>query len=137
MIHLDSNAVIAAMNQRSGSVRTRLEALVATGVPVGLSSVVLHELLYGAGLSLRPDVNEEKITLLLSATKAEIAPFDPESARHAADIRLALKRLGQPIGHYDLLIAATARRHGATLITANRREFARVPGLMTDDWAQT
>jgi tRNA(fMet)-specific endonuclease VapC len=136
MIHLDSNAVIAAMNQR-GQVRTRLEATVATGVPIGLSSVVLHELLYGAALSLRPDVNEEKITLLLSATKAEIAPFDAEDARHAADIRVALKRLGQPIGHYDLLIAATARRHGATLVTANRREFARVPGLMIADWAQT
>jgi tRNA(fMet)-specific endonuclease VapC len=136
MIHLDSNAVIAAMNQRASSVRTRLEATVATGVRVGLSSIVLHELLYGAALSLRPDVNEEKITLLLSATKAEIAPFDAEDARHAADIRLALKRLGQPIGHYDLLIAATARRHGATLVTANRREFARVPGLMIADLAQ-
>jgi predicted nucleic acid-binding protein len=40
-----------------------------------------------------------------------------------------------PIGHYDLLIAAQARRHGATLVTANQREFARVPGLDVVDWA--
>jgi tRNA(fMet)-specific endonuclease VapC len=34
-----------------------------------------------------------------------------------------------------LLIAALARRRGATLVTANGREFARVPGLMVTDWA--
>ena len=38
-------------------------------------------------------------------------------------------------GPYDSLIAAQARRRGATLATANEREFARVPGLTTEDWA--
>ena len=37
-------------------------------------------------------------------------------------------------GPYDLLIAATALEHGATLVTNNVREFARVPGLMVEDW---
>ena len=41
---------------------------------------------------------------------------------------------GTPIGHYDYLIAAQARRRGATLVTANVREFARVPGLLVADW---
>jgi predicted nucleic acid-binding protein len=36
---------------------------------------------------------------------------------------------------YNLLIAAQARRHGATLVTANQREFARVPGLDVVDLA--
>ena len=36
---------------------------------------------------------------------------------------------------HDVLIAAQARRHGATLVTANQREFARVPGLDVVDWA--
>ena len=40
-----------------------------------------------------------------------------------------------PIGRYDLLIAAQARRHGAILLTANQREFAHVPGLDVVDWA--
>jgi predicted nucleic acid-binding protein len=39
-----------------------------------------------------------------------------------------LKRLG------DVLIAGQALRHGATLVTANTREFQRVPGLKVDDW---
>ncbi len=35
---------------------------------------------------------------------------------------------------YDLLIAAQALRTGATLATANVSEFARVPGLVWEDW---
>ena len=41
---------------------------------------------------------------------------------------------GTPIGPTDLLIAATARRHGRILVTHNRREFDRVSGLTIEDW---
>ena len=58
-----------------------------------------------------------------------------EDAEEAGNIRAALERAGKPIGPYDVLIAAQARRRGATLVTANEREFARVPGLKTEDWA--
>ena len=34
----------------------------------------------------------------------------------------------------DALIAATAMRHRATLVTRNVREFSRVPGLQWVDW---
>ena len=64
-----------------------------------------------------------------------VLPFDAEDAAHAGDIRAHLERKGTPIGPYDYLIAAQARRRGATLVTANRREFERVPGLMVADWA--
>jgi tRNA(fMet)-specific endonuclease VapC len=45
-----------------------------------------------------------------------------------------LERAGTPIGPYDLLIAAQALRSGSTLVTANVREFRRVPGLAVEDW---
>lgn len=64
-----------------------------------------------------------------------VLPFEIEDAEHADDIRAALERAGRPIGYYDYLIAAQARRRGATLVTANCREFERVPGLMVTDWA--
>ena len=41
---------------------------------------------------------------------------------------------GKTIGAYDLLIAAHARRTGATLVTNNEREFRRVPGLSVENW---
>jgi len=46
-----------------------------------------------------------------------------------------LSKAGTPIGPYDLLIAAQARRRGAILVTANVREFGRVPRLKVEDWA--
>ena len=45
-----------------------------------------------------------------------------------------LRKRGTPIGPYDTLIAAQARRRGATLVTSNLREFERVPGLALADW---
>jgi tRNA(fMet)-specific endonuclease VapC len=66
----------------------------------------------------------------------EVLPFDSEDAVEASDIRAALESKGTPIGPYDLLIAAQARRRGATLVTLNRREFAHVPGLSVTDWAE-
>jgi tRNA(fMet)-specific endonuclease VapC len=62
-------------------------------------------------------------------------PFEPEDAEEAGDIRAELERAGTPIGPYDVLIAAQARRRSALLVTANMGEFTRVPGLRIEDWA--
>ena len=60
-------------------------------------------------------------------------------ARLVADaygtLRAELERRGSPIGNLDTLIAAHALALGATLVTANRRHFAPVPGLEIEDWA--
>ena len=45
-----------------------------------------------------------------------------------------MKKTGQPIGINDLPVAAHARSEGLTLVSNNRREFERVPGLMLDNW---
>ena len=49
-------------------------------------------------------------------------------------IRAELERVGRPIGHNDLLIAARARALGATLVTRNVGEFNRVSDLAVEDW---
>ena len=134
MIHLDSNVAIALLNARPPIVRVKFDAARAEGQPLFMSSIVLHELLFGAAASLRRVDNERKITALV-ASGIELLPFDDQDAGHAGDIRAHLKRLGAPIGPYDALIAAQARRRGATLVTANGREFSRVPGLNVTDWA--
>lgn len=40
-------------------------------------------------------------------------------------------------GAYDVLIAATALQHHLIMVTANQREFERVPGLQTENWRQS
>ena len=135
MIHLDTNAAIALLNERPVEARAKFDAARAAGTPIALSMIVYHELMYGAAHSEKRHENEEKIALLISSCRLALLPFDEADAREAAAIRAHLRRQGTPIGPYDLLIAAQARRAGAVLVTANGREFARVPGLIVTDWA--
>ncbi|MDO5104154.1 MAG: PIN domain-containing protein [Lautropia sp.] len=66
--------------------------------------------------------------------RVQILPFDDECSRHAASLRAALERPGTPIGPHDILIAATALRNGAALVTTHVSAFRRVPGLSVLDW---
>lgn len=134
LIGLDTNVVIAAINQRIPTVRRRVEAALAQSTVVGIPAIVLFELWYGIRKSARAEGNAALLETFLGLDVTHW-PFEPEDAEQAGDIRAALERAGTPIGPYDILIAAQARRRGAVLVTANTREFARVPGLRTEDWA--
>ena len=134
MICLDTNAVIAVLNSRTSPVRARLEAALTSGLAIAISPLVMVELWYGVAKSARPERNASRIADFMAGS-IQLLDFDAEDARAAGDIRAALDRAGTPIGPYDVLIAAQARRRGALLVTAHLREFARVPGLKTEDWA--
>jgi len=133
MICLDTNIVIAVINQRAAEVRQRLMKTLHDGTIVGIPTVVLFELWYGIKKSARAQANADALDNFL-ALDVTPWPFEPEDAEEAGDVCAALERLGTPIGPYDVLIAAQARRRGAILVTANKNEFARVPGLQTQDW---
>jgi tRNA(fMet)-specific endonuclease VapC len=134
MICLDTNAVIAVLNHPTSPVRTRIDAAIGLDRPLAISSIVLFELRYGAAKSARPERNAQRIIDFLSGP-IEVLPFAPADAEEAGDIRAELERAGTPIGPYDILVAAQARRRDALLVTANEREFARVPRLKLEDWA--
>jgi len=134
MICLDTNIVVAAINRRIPQVRERLLQALLDGTVVGIPAIVLYEMWYGIKKSARPRENAGNLAAFL-ALDVTSWPFEPEDAEEAGDIRAALERMGKPIGPYDVLIAAQARRRNAVLVTANEREFARVPGLKTEDWA--
>ena len=133
MICLDTNIVIAVINQRAAEVRQRLMKTLHDGTIVGIPTIVLFELWYGIKKSARAQANADALDNFL-ALDVTPWPFEQEDAEEAGDVRAALERLGTPIGPYDVLIAAQARRRGALLVTANKNEFARVPGLQTQDW---
>ena len=134
MICLDTNIVIAAINRRVPQVRERLLQTLVAGTVVGIPAIVLFEIWYGIKKSARPQQYAANLSAFL-ALDVTSWPFELEDAEEAGDIRAALERAGTPIGPYDILIAAQARRRNALLVTANTREFARVPGLNTEDWA--
>jgi tRNA(fMet)-specific endonuclease VapC len=133
MICLDTNAVIALLNRSSAPMRARLAAAAHRREALAISVVVLFELRYGAAKSANRQRASRRIADFLSGP-VKVLDFEPDDAEEAGDIRAALERAGTPIGPYDVLIAGQARRRRAVLVTANLREFARVPRLKTEDW---
>ena len=124
---LDANAVIALLNGKS-KVMERVRQYLPSDI--GISSIVVHELFYGAFKSLRSETN----VALVDCLQFEVVDFDKEDARCAGEIRAALAADGKPIGPYDVLIAGQALARGLVLVTHNVGEFERVAGLHIEDW---
>src|SRR6266511_2892369 len=109
MFCLDTNAVIAMLNERTPHLAERLDAEIVRGTTILLSTIVIHELRYGVARSTRPDRNRAVLENFLEFPVSIIA-FDAEDAAEAGEVRAWLARTGTPIGPYDVLIAAQARR---------------------------
>ncbi len=131
---LDTNACIALINGTETTVRKRFQRAVARDSVILLSSVVAFELWYGVAKSQRVDSNTLRLEAFF-AGPLEWTDFDEGDARAAGGVRAELEAVGKPIGAYDVLLAGQARRRGATLVTSNAREFAKVTGLKWQDWA--
>ena len=127
---LDTNAVIALLNDPKSALGKRVRRHKPSDFCI--SSMVAHELFYGAFKSRRAEDN----VALVEALQLQVLEFDKEDARHAGQIRALLASKGTPIGPYDVLIAGQAMARGLILVTHNTREFARVTGLQTQDWSQ-
>ena len=61
-------------------------------------------------------------------------PFDGTAAIIYGRLRATLEVVGQPIGPYDLMIAAISLANNLILVTHNVNEFSRVEGLTIEDW---
>ena len=125
----DTNVLSDLMKRPSSPLADRVASLERHAFCTSI--VVACELRYGAvkrgSRTLTTRVNQ-----LLS--RIDVLPLEPEVDTHYAAIRVALERMGQPIGAHDLLIAAHTRTLGLTLVTANLREFLRVPNLTVENW---
>jgi len=72
------------------------------------------------------------ISLILSAI--DILSLESPVDREYGKLRHYLSRKGTLIGPNDMLIAAQSLSSGLTVVTANTREFLRVPGLNVENW---
>ena len=127
---LDTNVCIAYLNGRSSNVVQRLRDVSPSEIAV--CSVVKAELFFGAMRSRNPARTLARQRVFLDQFIS--FPFDDRSAEFYASIRATLAARGTPIGPNDLLIAAIARAHNLTLVTANVREFGRIEGLQIENW---
>ena len=126
---LDTGVVSDLLRNPRGAVAERVAA--AGEGTVCTSIVVAAELRFGAVKSGSPKL-ADRVDLILSAL--EVLALEPPADRHYGDIRQRLARQGTPIGPNNLLIAAHARALDLTVVTANTREFSRVPGLRVENW---
>jgi tRNA(fMet)-specific endonuclease VapC len=127
---LDTNVCIYLIRRQPPEVLRKFEEY--TVGEIGVSSVTVAELRYGAEKSAQKARNWEALSRFL--LPLVVAEFGQDAAAAYGRIRAALESEGTPIGPLDTLIAAHAVSLGVTLVTNNVREFGRVPGLEVEDW---
>ena len=128
----DTNTVSALVHQRAGFERAagRIDKLAL--VDRLISTITLSELQTMIAKAGDPRTKAVKVWLVL--TRFRIVDFDERAARHAGEIRASLEPRGIQIGPLDTLTAAHARSLRATAVTANVKEFERVPNLAVENW---
>lgn len=131
---LDTNVMVDLVNGLKPGVRARYDAAVDSGARLVTCAVAAHELIYGALISRRPDVQRASVEALLG--QLEIAEFTHADGISAAQIKAGLRRRGLSIGEHDLLIAGQAFNRGWSVVSANLRHFLRVDTLDVHDWTE-
>ncbi|MGI0479607.1 type II toxin-antitoxin system tRNA(fMet)-specific endonuclease VapC [Geminocystis sp. CENA526] len=132
MYLLDTNVIVRYLNQKSPLIIERLKTIAVKDIFI--CSIVKAELFYGANKSNNPSKNLSNQKLFLD--KFTSLDFDDKSAQQYGIIRAFLEKKGTPIGGNDLLIASIAMANNLILVTHNTREFARIEGLLWEDWQE-
>lgn len=126
---LDTNIISDLVRHPQGLVFQRIAAVGENCICTSI--IVVCDLRFGAAkngsLSLVQQL--EHIFEVLP-----ILSLEPPVDQHYAAIRTHLEQKGTPISPNDLLIAAHALVLNLTLVTANVREFERLPGLRVENW---
>lgn len=127
---LDTDICIDYLRGSNPVVRDRL--LACSPNDVCLCSVVKAELLFGAHNSQQVAANLRRLRDFFESFQSIF--FDDGAADIYGSLRSHLRREGTEIGSNDLMIAAIAVALDLTLVTHNRSEFERVPGLRLAEW---
>jgi tRNA(fMet)-specific endonuclease VapC len=129
---LDTNICIYIIKQKPPKVFKKFQTL--NPLDVGVSSITVAELEYGAYKSQRQEQNRAALSQFL--IPLEILPFDERATQTYGQIRAELERRGTVIGSMDMLIASQAISLGLTLVTNNVRELSQIPGLTLENWVE-
>jgi tRNA(fMet)-specific endonuclease VapC len=129
---LDTNICVFVIRQKPQGVMHRFRQ--HDPDDLGISTVTLAELRYGADKSQDPVKNHNALNAFLAPL--EIADFDARASEAYGKVRQDLESRGLPIGPLDTMIAAHALSLNVAVVTNNANEFSRVTGLTVEDWTQ-
>lgn len=139
MLVLDTTVLsILEWSATSPKAQRLLQRLENSGEKVATTIVCCEEQMRGwmAAIAEKPDLKHHIETYrrlkrrLENYCTMEILDFDEPAAAKFMEFKQAKLR----VGTMDLKIAAIAMVHQATVVTDNRRDFGRVPGLQVEDW---
>jgi tRNA(fMet)-specific endonuclease VapC len=99
---------------------------------IGISTITVSELQYGAVKSNNPKLNGQRVEEFIAPL--ELLSYDLTAANFYGQIRYDLEKKGQVIGPLDMLIAAHALSNDIVLVTNNEKEFQRVSHLRIENW---
>jgi tRNA(fMet)-specific endonuclease VapC len=100
---------------------------------VAVSAVTRAEV--EVGLRLRNVGGRRRLYSAVLAGRVTVLPTSRDVWYEFVNLKCRQIQVGQRVGDFDLLIAATARVHHLTVATLDRRDFSRVEGLLWEDWS--
>jgi tRNA(fMet)-specific endonuclease VapC len=124
-ILLDTNSYSAFKRNVADAVEVIQQASV-----IGISTVVLGELLSGFAAGSRESANRGELDKFLSSARVKVLAVDRGTAEHYAAVYRDLRTKGRPIPTNDIWIAATALQHGLAVFTYDIH-FQAVDGLVS------
>ena len=96
-----------------------------------ISIITLAELKFGAENSNRPELRRQE-------TETFCRPLAVLSLNETLDVyareKTRLRRIGQPVAEFDLLIGSTAIHYNLVLVTNNIKHFGRMQHLTIENW---
>lgn len=126
---LDTNILSDLMRNPGGRVRMHIERVGESAVFTTM--LVAAELRFGVLKSGSQGLRKNLDAVL---PHIRVLPFRSPADHRYAEIRVQLESQGESIGPNDLLIAAHCLAENLVAVTANSKEFCRVPGLRVENW---
>lgn len=127
---LDTNHA-SKLLEGSKSILNRINLLKNNGSRFGISVSILGELFFAVYASSRKDENLRQLRLFLD--DIIIWGFDIIASEEFGKIQAEQKAKGKPIPSIDAQIAAVARIHNLTVLTADQH-FSQINSLTIENW---
>ncbi len=96
-----------------------------------ISEITVAELKFGAAKSDHPTKNKKVIEKLINKFK-QIPIYN--SLDIFAEEKARLRKMGNIVDDFDLLIGATAMANNMILVTNNEKHFRRLKGIQIENW---
>lgn len=121
---LDTTVLVSA--ERRGD---SLDGVIDAGDDVAVAAVTAAELLVGVEQADQRRRRDRERWVLTVLDEIPVEDYDISVARSHAQLLAHVRRSGRPRGAHDLIIAATARSCGRTVVTTDPRGFDDLPGI--------